>query len=256
MNMIAVANQKGGVGKTTTSICIAQELRRRERRVLLIDTDPQGTASMFYEAKMQETATFADILYGDMNLLDCVQHTAKGDIVASDEQLNGAENIVRPDELRFYHLKNALKDPKIKEQYDYIIIDTPPAIGVILKNVLAVTPEVIVPIQESGWSLAGIMAFYAAIQMAQQTTNPDLQVKGILTVMAHTNTRRSKEVRKSADALAQTLQTQVFHTTIRESTKCVEALTLYFVPLHQYAPYCTTAVDYEDFVSELYGEED
>ncbi len=105
-----------------------------------------------------------DILCGDESALNCVQHTVKGDIIASDKLLSEAENMVKVDERRFMHLKRSLKS--VENNYDYyIIIDTPPAIGVALKNVLATVDYVIIPVEESGWSLDGLMDFAQALEL-------------------------------------------------------------------------------------------
>ena len=197
---IAISNQKGGVGKTTTSLCVAQELKSRGFQVLLIDTDAQCNSTKFYEATTQGKATVLDILCGDEPALNCVQHTSKGDIIASDKLLSEAENMVKVDERRFTHLKRSLKS--LEENYDYIIIDTPPAIGVALKNVLATVDYVIIPVEESGWSLDGLMDFAQALDLARDN-NEKLKVAGILVVKAKERTRKSKRIGELAAKVAE-----------------------------------------------------
>ena len=248
---IAVSNQKGGVGKTTTSLCVAQELRSRGYRVLLIDTDAQCNSTKFYEARTEKEATVVDIFCGDEPALNCVQHTAKGDIIASDKLLSDAENMVKVDERRFTHLKRSLKS--VEGAYDYIIVDTPPSIGVALKNVLAAVDYVIIPVEESGWSLDGLMDFANALDLARDN-NEKLQVAGILTVKAKERTRKSKRMGELAWQVAEKLGTKCFRTKIRESVVCTEALTEYYVPLNEYAPNSTTNTDYKKFVDELMEE--
>ena len=248
---IAVANQKGGVGKTTTSLCVAQILRSRGFRVLLVDTDAQCNSTKFYEAPTQGKATVLDILCGDEPALNCVQHTSKGDIIASDKLLSEAENMVKVDERRFTHLKRSLKS--VEDNYDYIIIDTPPAIGVALKNVLAAVDYVIIPVEESGWSLDGLMDFAQALDLARDN-NEKLKVAGILVVKAKGRTRKSKRIGELATKVAEKLGSKCFKTKIRESVSCTEALTEYYVPLNEYAPDSTTNEDYKNFVDELLEE--
>ena len=248
---IAVANQKGGVGKTTTSICVAQELKSRGFKVLLIDTDAQCNSTRFYEARTEKEATVLDIFCGDERALNCVQRTEKGDIIASDKLLSGAETMVKVDERRFTHLKRSLKS--VEGEYDYIIIDTPPSIGVALKNVLAAVDYVIIPVEESGWSLDGLMDLATALDLARDN-NEVLRVAGILTVKAKERTRKSKRMGELSAQVAEKLGTKCFRTKIRESVACTEALTEYYVPLREYAPKSTTAEDYKNFVDELMEE--
>ena len=176
---------------------------------------------------------------------------AKGDIIASDKLLSEAENMVKVDERRFTHLKRSLKS--VEENYDYIIIDTPPAIGVALKNVLATVDYVIIPVEESGWSLDGLMDFAQALDLARDN-NEKLQVAGILVVKAKERTRKSKRIGELAVKVAEKLGSKCFKTKIRESVSCTEALTEYYVPLNEYAPDSTTNEDYKNFVNELLEE--
>lgn len=248
---IAISNQKGGVGKTTTSLCVAQELRSRGFRVLLIDTDAQCNSTKFYEAQTQNEATIVDILCGDEPAAECVHHMPKGDIIPSDKLLSDAETMIRVDERRFTHLKRSLKT--VEGLYDFVIIDTPPSIGVVLKNVLATVDYVIIPVEESGWSLDGLMDFAQALELARDN-NEKLRVLGILIVKAKERTRKSKRMSELASSIAEKLGTKCFRTRIRESVACTEALTEYYVPLNEYAPLSTTNKDYQEFVNELLEE--
>ncbi len=248
---IALANQKGGVGKTTTSLCLANELKSRGFNVLFIDTDAQCNSTKFFEAKTQGVATILDIFCGDEPAINCIQHTSKGDIIASDKLLSDAENMVKVDERRFRHLKRSLKS--IEGKYDFVVIDTPPAIGVALKNVLATVDYVIIPVEESGWALDGLMDFAEAIELAREN-NENLKIMGILTVKSKERTRKSKRISELAETLAEKLKTKCFQTKIRESVACTEALTEYYVPLNEYAPESSTAQDYKNFTDEMLGE--
>lgn len=245
---IAVANQKGGVGKTTTSICMAQELKFRGKRVLFIDTDSQCNSTKFYEAQIKDAATFVDILCGDEPAAYCIQETAKGFIIPSDPLLSDAETMVKVDERRFTHLKRSIRS--VEKDFDYIIIDTPPSIGVALKNVLAMADYIVIPVEESGWALDGLMDFAHAIELAQDN-NEKLSVAGILTIKAKANTKKSSRMADLASSIAEKLGSTRFETMIRESVACAEALTEYYVPLHEYAPKGNTTLDYREFVNEL-----
>lgn len=245
---IAIANQKGGVGKTTTSICLAQTLRAKGKKVLFIDSDAQCNSTGFYEAAINDQATMLDILCGDLPAEECIQHTDKGDVIASDPQLSDAENTVKVDERRFTHLKRSCKS--IEDKYDFVIIDTPPSIGVALKNVLAYVEYIIVPVEESGWSMAGLMDFAKALDLARDN-NEKLKVAGILTVKSKERTKKAQRMADITGKIAEKLGTVPFKTKIRESVACVEALTEYLVPLNEYAPGSTTNIDYQSFTDEL-----
>ena len=131
--------------------------------------------------------------------------------------------------------------------------NTPPSIGVALKNVLAAIDYVIIPVEESGWSLDGLMDFANALDLARDN-NEKLQVAGILIVKAKERTRKSKRMGELAAQVAEKLGTKCFKTKIRESVVCTEALTEYYVPLNDYAPNSTTNNDYKNFVNELMEE--
>ena len=192
-----------------------------------------------------------DIFCGDEPAVNCVQHTDKGDIIPSDKLLSDAETMIKVDERRFTHLKRSLRS--LDDKYDFIIVDTPPSIGVALKNVLAAVDYVIIPVEESGWSLDGLMDFANALDLARDN-NEKLQVAGILIVKAKERTRKSKRMGELAAKVAEKLGTKCFRTKIRESVSCTEALTEYYVPLNDYAPNSTTNNDYKNFVNELMEE--
>lgn len=251
MKRICISNQKGGVGKTTTSIMLAQELQRRGYRVLFVDTDPQCNSTNFYEAETIDHTTMIDVLCDnpkDVDYGDLVQHTKKGDIIAADPELSDAETMVKSDELRFLHLKLVLS--RVEGNYDYIIFDTPPSIGVVLKNVLAYVDEIIIPVEESGWSMQGLINFADAIELAKLNNAP-LTVAGILIVKSKGNTKKSTRMQGMAETLSEKLKTKVFETKIRESVRCTEALTEYYVPLYEYDSKNAVQADYEAFLDEL-----
>lgn len=249
--VFSVANQKGGVGKTTTAICLAQELKDRGYKVLAIDSDHQCNLSDFYGASHGDgDATLVDIFCGDEPASECVQKTDRGHVIPADSLLFDAENMIKNDEMRFLHLRESLAS--VMKKYDYIIIDTPPTVGVCLKNVLACTDYVIVPVDESGWALKGLMSFSEALRLAR-LNNKKLKVAGVLTVKAKERTKKSARMGELATGLSKSLKTKCFETKIRETVACAEALSEYSVPLSEYAPKSNTYLDYKAFTDELLG---
>lgn len=245
----AISNQKGGVGKSTTAICLTQELQRKGYRTLIIDTDAQCNSTDFYGAKTDGMATMMDILCGDEPAESCIQHTEKGDIIPADPELKNADIKVADDMRRFSHLRKSLKG--IQHLYDHIIIDTPPQISLVLRSVLVASDWIIIPAEESGWSISGLMDFSDVVSEVRETQNANLTVAGILIVKSHERTRASGRIQTMASELAKVMNTEVFHTRIREAVACREALTEYMVPLYEYAPKSTTQQDYEKFTQEF-----
>ena len=131
---IALANRKGGVGKTTTALALAAGLIKKKKKVLMIDTDPQRNTTRVYQAETEGVATLYDIIFANYKAEDVIQKTPYGDIIASDENLINADTQIKPGPGMYKYIKNAVKS--IEKNYDFIIFDTPPHTGVLLGNVL------------------------------------------------------------------------------------------------------------------------
>lgn len=253
MHIIAIANQKGGIGKTTTSTNLATLLSDKGYKTLLIDIDKQGSSSDTYQAVIEGQATLYDVLLEDERLpiQDAIQHTAVGDIVPSDPLLQEADSKLSNDPDGDYRLADALED---LEGYDYVIIDTPPDINHVLYNALIAANEVIIPVTADRYGLIGLSNLYEVISKIKKRHNKSLEIAGILLVKYNKRTLLAKETVDALEKNAADMNTKVFKTTIRESTKAKEAQALR-TSLIKYAPYCTTCLDYEDFVDEfLKGE--
>ena len=244
---IAICNQKGGVAKTTTALALAAGLKKKGAKVLLIDTDPQGNSSDTYRAKIENTATLYDVLCEGEPIINAIQKTEVGDIIPSDPYLSEAESRLTKTGKEFI-LKKAAST--IMNKYDYIIIDTPPSLGVLLINVLTFADEVIVPITTDRYGLQGIDKLQETITAAREYTNPNLRVSGLLLVKYNNRTLLSREVSEGLPQIAEILNTIVYKTTIRESIAVREAQALR-TSIFDHAPKSTTAQDYMALINEL-----
>lgn len=252
--VICLANQKGGCGKTTTAICLAQRLIRIGFKVLFVDTDSQCNSTRFYDAKSENVATVMDILCNDENAIDCIQSNKYGDIIPSDPMLKDVDIKVKDDSRRFLHLRNSIES--VKSKYDFIIIDTPPQISLVLRNVLVACDYVIMPVDESGWSLYGLMDLVDVINEIKEYLNKDLKIAGILIVRSKRNTRISSRIREAVNEISRKIGVTFFETDIRESVACKEALTELMIPLDVYSETCTTNININEFTNELLREID
>lgn len=248
MKVIAITNQKGGIGKTTTATALASILEKKGFHTLLIDADPQVNSTDTYRASYEGETTLYDVLLESIPapLSDAVQVTENGSIVPgdpllieADERLNG-----KPD--GFYRLKKALKD---FTGYDYIVIDTAPAMNSLLFNVLIAADEVIIPVTADRYGIQGLSHLQQTISSIQEIQNPALKIAGLLLVKFNGRTRLGRQVREALAESARSMHTVLFQSTIRESTKAKEAQTLRQL-LINYAPGSTTAQDYVSFVNE------
>ena len=243
--IIAIANQKGGVGKTTTALALATGLLNRGRRVLLVDMDPQANATDNYMAKIDGAGTLYDMLIHDET--DVIQTTPIGDIVAGDPLLKDAvkqlEGVSAP-----FKLRKGLD--KIKDQYDYIVLDTPPTLSVLLTNALTAADYVIVPLTADRFGLQGLVQFKETVADVREYTNPKLKVAGLLLIKYNSRANLARAAAEELPTYAEILDTKVFDTKIRESIKAREAQAAR-QSLFEWAPESTTAEDYNQFVDEL-----
>lgn len=253
MKVFVLANQKGGVGKSTTAAALAAILQQSKRKVLFIDADPQGNSTDTYKAKVTETATLYDVLLDDerVSLQEAVQAVEAGDIIASDPLLTKADSILLNDVEGIYRLQDAVKD---LQGYDYIVIDTAPTMNSLLHSCLIAADNVIIPVTADRYAIQGLFQLNDTIQAVQRRQNPKLKVSGLLLTKYAERRLLDKEVRETLTKTAEELHTKLFSTTIRESIKAKESQAVR-LPMMEYAPDCTTALDYRNFVEELMKEE-
>lgn len=248
MKIIAVANQKGGIGKTTTALALATGLAKKGKRTLLVDLDPQANATDTYRAEIDGVGTAYDLLVnGDA---DCIQHTELGDIVAGDPNLKDASKLLDGVSAA-YKLRKGLAS--IVPNYDFIVLDTPPALSVLLTNALTAADTLIIPLTSDRYGLHGLVQLNDTINDIREFTNPDLKVAGLLSVKHRKETTLAKAVDDSLPEYAALMGTKLFETKIRESIDARKAQAAR-QGLFDFAPQCNTAKDYEDFIEELLKE--
>lgn len=246
---IAIANMKGGIGKTTTALCMADELQKKHKKTLLIDMDPQGSATSVYGAKIEDQLTMADLMYDNAEAKECIQHTKLGDIIASDQLLMEADTKVPVNADRFYHLSDACGS--IENLYDIIIFDCPPGNGIMLGNVLSYANGVIMPITCDRFGIQGMQEFVSVMHQYTKRINPDLKIIGVLMTKYKGRLSLTRELEDELiPNIVTKMGTRLFNTKIRESVKCQEAQALN-MRLSEYAPQSTTAEDYATFINEL-----
>ena len=245
-----IANQKGGIGKTTTATTLAGVLGKKGK-TLLIDADPQGNSTSTYQAVIEDQATLYDVMVDSdaLPIEDAIQHMENGDIVASDPLLAKAGKLLDGNVEGLYRLQDALD---VLDGYDYIVIDTAPSLDVVLYNCLIAADQVIIPVTADAYAMQGLSKLNDTIKAVQKRQNPKLQIAGLLLVKYGGRSRLEKNVREEITDVANQIGTKLFATAIRECVKTKEAQ-MNKKLLIDYAPNCTTMQDYCDFVEELLG---
>lgn len=243
-----VANQKGGIGKSTTATNLAGILGRKAK-TLLIDADPQGNSTSTYEAKVEDVATLYDVMIDSdrLPIAEAIQHTENGDIVASDPLLVKAEKMLDGDVEGFYRLKDALEG---LDDYKYVVIDTAPSLNIILYNCLIAADKVIIPVTADSYAMQGIQQLYDTIMAVKRRQNRNLEIAGLLLVRYQGRSNLEKDIRESIEKSAKEMNTKLFNSVIRECVKTKEAQEKKKL-LIDYAPKCNTCLDYQDFAKEL-----
>lgn len=246
--IIAVTNQKGGIGKTTTALALAEGLKLKGYKVLFIDMDPQCNSTDTYQAQTANVGTLYDLLlHGDP---DVIQHTELGDIIAGDKLLKDADKqIVGPS--ANFRLRKGLET--IAPKYDYIIMDTGPALSVLLINALTAADSCVIPLTADRYGLQGLTDLQANIRDVKEYTNPRLEVDGLLLIKFSGRLNTEKAVMDSIDGYARMFGSQIYVAKIRQ-TNAVQQAQLARQGLFTYAPDCTAAEDYREFVEEFVGE--
>jgi len=251
MKIISIANQKGGVGKSTTAYALGAGFTLKDYKVLLIDLDPQGNLSYTTQAEEGKPTAY-EVLTGRSAASSAIQHTPSGDIIAASQLLSGAD-IELNKTGKEYRLKEALQP--IKKKYDFIIIDTPPALGILTINALTASDSLIITAQADIYSLQSIRQLYSTIEAIKTYCNPALIIKGILLTRHSTRTILGRDLQESIKETALKLDTKLFNTTIREAIAIKEAQASR-QDIYHYAPKSNVALDYEALVNEILESEE
>ena len=243
---IAVINQKGGVGKSTTALAIGAGLSLKGYSVLFIDLDAQGNLSYTLGADTKGYNAMG-VLERPETAKEEIQHTPQGDIIASSPKLAGADKLL--DETgKEYRLKEALES--LQRAYDYIIVDTPPALGILTINALTACTGAIIPAQADIYSLQGIGQLNSTIETVKKYCNPSLSIMGIVITRFNGRSIIRREVAEMLERTADQLHTKLFSSKIRECTALVEAQATK-QNIYSYAPRSNATADYKALVDEI-----
>lgn len=248
---ISVSNQKGGVGKTTTTAAVAVGLRRKGYRVLAIDLDPQGNLSFSLGADSESGASIYNVLKGEVKAQFAIQRASAVDVITANILLSGIE-LEFTNTGREYLLKEALEP--LQPLYDYILIDTPPALSILTVNAFTVSNSIIVPMLSDIFSLQGIAQLNDTVQRVKRYCNPNLTFAGILLTHCNPRTLLAAEIRGTAEMISEELQIPIFDTFIRSSVAVSESQSLQR-SLFEYSPRNVAAQDYLALVNEIIQQE-
>ena len=242
-----VANRRGGVGKTATAHALGAGLTKRGYRVLYIDLDSQCNLS--YDLGIQGELQYSSLdgLEGRATASEAILETEGGEIIPASPELATADRII--DGVgKEYRLKEALEP--IARNYDYIIIDTPPALGVLTVNALTASSRVIIPAQAEIHSLQGIDQLYGTIEAVKHFTNKKLKIEGVLLTRYIARSIISRDMKDNLEALAKEIGSKTFATPIRECSAIKEAQATQ-TDIYSYAPRSNASKDYEALVEEI-----
>ena len=251
--IIAIANQKGGVGKTTTCINLAASLAATHKNVLLIDLDPQGNATMGSGIDKNSTEfTTCDLLLGEVSLTDLVVNNeeVEYDVLPGNGDLTAAEVALMEMPNRERQLRNALAE--IHDKYDYVLIDCPPSLNMLTLNALVAANSVMIPMQCEYYALEGLSALMETVESIRSTVNPELQIEGLLRTMYDPRNNLANDV---SGQLLLHFPKKVYRTVIPRNVRLAEAPS-HGIPVISYDKSSRGALAYLALAGEILRNEE
>lgn len=247
--VIGIANQKGGVGKTTTAINLSACLAEKGKKVLLIDLDPQGNATSGFglERGKVENTVYQLLISDDLSIKDCIQKDVQEnvDVLPSDVNLSGAEIELIGIKRKEFILKKKLEP--VRDNYDFVIIDCPPSLNMLTVNALTTADSVLVPIQCEYYALEGLSLLLHTISLVKKRLNASLEVEGVVFTMYDSRTNLSLQV---VENVKDNLKQNVYKTIIPRNVRLAEAPS-HGLPINKYDPKSTGADGYRSLAQEV-----
>ncbi|MCQ2753837.1 MAG: ParA family protein [bacterium] len=243
---ISIANQKGGVGKTTTSLCLANTLGFKGYKTLLIDCDGQGNST--YASGIDEVQhNIIDVFNGDCKIEDTIVKTKYIDIIGADSSLKNID-VYSYDDVKKDLLKKAIQP--IQKNYDFIILDTPPSFDNLLFNAMTASDYILIPTEPSAFAMTGLLELAETIRNIQNSFNPNLKILGILLIKYAKRLKLNQSVKEMLEEYVSENNGRLFETTIRDTVSVKESQ-LMRMPLIDYKKDSFSNIDYKGLTTEI-----
>ncbi len=247
---IAISNQKGGVAKSTTALCLADALIHCNRKVLFIDLDAQCNSTSVYRAQIDDQYTAADLLKRKCSAKEAIQTTEMGDIIAGDPILSGIAPELDREINRYGLLKEALEE--IEDDYDYIVMDTPPGEGLYMLNAFFAANGTIIPLTGEKFAVDGLAKIMNTISSVRKNGHPELEIYGVLMSKFDQRKKLDKMIWEQLPGIGEQYGFRIFKNPIRVCQD-VENAQADHVSLFEMNPTCNASKDYAALVKELFG---